>query len=261
MASSITVITGASAGIGAALARKLVSENHRVVLSARREKELNDVVAELGSGARGVVGDMTKRADVERLRDTAIETFGQIDVWVNNVGRGIVRHVLDLSDEDIDETIAANLKSAIYGMQAIVPHFQQQKRGHLINVSSFLGRVPVVTVRSIYSASKAALNVLTANLRVDLSKDYPDIHVSLAMPGMTLTEFHQNAIGAPQGSPGGNRPSAVPSQTADEVADAIADLIAQPKSEIYTNPALAEFALKYRQDIDGFEKMVRERMK
>jgi short-subunit dehydrogenase len=100
--------------------------------------------------------------------------------------------------------MSVNLKSVLYGMQAIVPYFQQEGKGHVINVSSFLGRVPLVTFRSIYSAAKAALNVLTANLRMDLQEHYPDIHVSLVMPGMVLTDFHKNALGgASQRRPSG----------------------------------------------------------
>ncbi len=259
MDSQVIVITGASAGIGAALARLLVSKGNRVVLSARREKELTAVAAECGEGALAVVGDMTRRADVEKLRDAAIEKFGQIDVWINNVGRGISRPVLELTDDDVDQVVAVNLKSALYGMQTIAPYFKERKRGHLINVSSFLGRVPIVTIRSIYSASKAALNVLTANLRVDLAKEFPDINISLVMPGVVLTDFHKNAMHGGTGWTPGRTGGATPGQTAEEVAEAIAELIAHPKSEIYTNRAAKGIAEMYRADFDGFETGMRER--
>jgi NADP-dependent 3-hydroxy acid dehydrogenase YdfG len=73
--------------------------------------------------------DVTKRSDVERLRDRALEAFGRVDVWVNNAGRGIDRSVLELTEQDLDEMMEVNVKSALYGMQAVVPHFQERGPG------------------------------------------------------------------------------------------------------------------------------------
>src|ERR671932_1694461 len=174
--SKVIVITGASAGIGAALARHLGGAGHALALAARRGEALQAVARESGERAIAVVTDVTRRADVERLRDEAIGVFGRVDVWVNNAGRGISRPVLELTDADFDEIMAVNVKSALYGMQAIVPHFIERGAGHVINVSSFLSRVPMATIRSGYSASKAPLNTLTANLRMDLAAAHPDIH-------------------------------------------------------------------------------------
>jgi NAD(P)-dependent dehydrogenase (short-subunit alcohol dehydrogenase family) len=129
-------------------------------------------------------------------------------------------------------------------------------------VSSFLGRVPLATVRSAYSAAKAALNSLTANLRTDLRATHPDIHVSLVMPGMVTTEFARNALGtqsatgtAPtSGVPAGPPPnSPMRIQTAEEVAAIIARLIEQPVPEIYTNPASPELVRRYYSDVAAFE--------
>ena len=259
MERKVVVITGASGGIGAALARLLGTEGHQVVLAARRENELKEAARHAGSEATPVVADVTSRADVQRIKDTALETFGRVDVWINNVGRGISRPVLDLTDDDVDQMMSVNLKSALYGMQVIVPYFQQQGRGHLINVSSFLGRVPLVTIRSIYSAAKAALNVLTANVRMDLREKYPNIHVSLVMPGMVLTDFGKNALGSAPHTRAGGAGNPMNAQTAEEVAAAIAYLIEHPQSEIYTNPASSEIARRYREDIDLFEKSLLRR--
>jgi short-subunit dehydrogenase len=245
------VITGASAGIGAALARHLGRQGHHLGLAARRGPELERVAAECGTAVEVVVADMRRRADVERLRDAALRRFGRVDVWVNNAGRGISRAVLDLSDDDVDEMMAVNVKSALYGMQAIVPHFQERGAGHLINVSSFLGRVPFVAFRSAYNAAKHALNALTANLRMDLRSSSPGIHVSLVMPGVVRTEFAANALGgAPSGGPSGGGP---PGQTAEEVAAVIAEAIEHPVAEVYTNPASAAMARRYYQDVGAFE--------
>ena len=100
--------------------------------------------------------DVTRRADVERLRDRAIEAFGHVDVWVNNAGRGMTKAALELTDDDLDAMITANVKAALYGMQAIVPHFKERGRGQIINISSMLSRVPFASFRAAYSAAKAA---------------------------------------------------------------------------------------------------------
>lgn len=255
MGSKVVVITGASAGIGAELARRLGAQGHKLVLAARRGNELSKIAGETGGLA--VVTDVRRRGDVENLREAALKKFGRVDVWVNNAGRGIGKKVLELSEEDFDEMLAVNLKSAWYGMLVILPHFQARGEGHLINISSFLGRVPLATFRSVYSAAKAALNSLTANLRMDLQKDFPNIHVSLVMPGIVTTEFRQNALGGtPEGAPAAGAPRP---QSAEDVAASIAGLIERPQAEIYTNPALAELVRRYYADVGAFEENFRPR--
>lgn len=253
------VITGASSGIGAALARRLGREEHRLVLAARRIDELNAVANESGPNTVTVKADVTRRDDVNRIRDEALRAFESVDVWINNAGRGISRPVLELTDEDIDEMIAVNVKSALYGAQAIVPHFLERGRGHLITISSFLGRVPIATHRSAYNAAKAAVNALMANLRVDLRRQNPNIHVSVVMPGIVSTDFARNVRGeasaaAPPWTRGGSGPQpGMKPQTAEEVADAIAGLIEHPVAELYTNPDSPELARRYFADVGEFE--------
>ncbi len=265
--SKVIVITGASSGIGAALALQLSEQGHRLVVAARRERELNDLARRMGtapegpvvpgtppaaSGRRAVPGvaDVTRRADVERLRDRALVEFGHVDVWVNNAGRGISRKVLELTDDDFDQMMAVNVKSALYGMQAIAPHFMTRGTGHIINVSSFLSRVPFVSYRSAYNAAKAALNALTSNLRTELAQSHPGIHVSLVMPGVVTTDFARNALG---GTPPMNLGTGTPTQTPEEAAAAIVRLIEHPVAEIYTNPAQAPVVVRYFQDVGAFE--------
>ena len=250
--SKVIVITGASAGIGAALARQLAARGDHLMLAARRAKELGQLARSCGRDTFPFTTDVTRRQDVNRLRDEALRTFENVDVWINNAGRGINRNVLELTDEDIDEMMAVNVKSALYGMQAILPHFKERGQGHLINVSSMLGRIPFATFRSAYNASKSALNSLTANLRMDLRADYPGIQVSLVMPGAVQTEFAANALYAPAGT--------VPipnAQTTEDVVAAMIDLIDQPRAEIYTNPAVQmEQVRRYYEDIGAFEEQM-----
>ncbi|MGA7194175.1 MAG: SDR family NAD(P)-dependent oxidoreductase [Anaerolineales bacterium] len=255
MTSRVIVITGASSGIGASLAKQSAARGDKVVLAARREAELKSVAKECGADAMTAVTDVTHRVDVEILRDEAIKRFGHIDVWVNNAGRGIGRQVIDLTDDDVDQMIAVNLKSALYGRQAVIPHFKERGDGHLINVSSALGRIPFASFRSIYSASKAALNSLTANLRMDLRAEYPNIHVSVVMPPGVATDFAKNAL---HGTPGGTR-HLDNAPTADEVAVSILDLIDHPKAEIYTSPEMAETIARYYSDVGAFEEQMGKR--
>ncbi len=247
--SKVIVITGASAGIGAVLARQLAARGDNLMLAARSAKELGQLARSCGRDTFPFTTDVTRRQDVNRLRDEALRTFDHVDVWINNAGRGITRNVLDLSDNDIDEMMAVNVKSALYGMQAILPHFMERGEGHLINVSSILGRIPFATFRSAYNASKSALNALTANLRMDLRAEYPNIHVSLVMPGAVSTEFAAHALHAPEGA--GPIPGA---QTTEEVVTAMIDLIDHPRAEIYTNPDVqVEQVMRYYSDVGAFE--------
>src|SRR3954468_6694669 len=245
------VITGASSGIGAALAFELASEGHTLSLAARREKELNEAGAQAERrGARGVaciVADVTRRDDVERIARETIERFGSFDVWVNNAGRGITRDVLDLTDADTDEMIALNIKSALYGMQVAARHFLARDTGQIINASSFLGRVPLASFRSAYSGAKAMLNSLTANLRTDLAAKSKNIHVTLVMPGVVSTDFSRNVLGESRPPVAGGK--GPPAQSRDEVAKVIASVIRKPVPEVSTNPASALLAKAYMEDI------------
>jgi NAD(P)-dependent dehydrogenase (short-subunit alcohol dehydrogenase family) len=240
MSDRVVVITGASGGIGAALAERLARDGASLVLAARREAELRAVAARCGDRAMVVVADVTRREDVRRVLDAAIARFGHVDVWVNNAGRGITRPVSQLTDEDLDDMLRVNLKSALYGMQAVLPHFQARGRGHIVNLSSMLGRVPNVHVRSAYNAAKHALNALTANLRMELRESYPAIHVSTVSPGVVATEFGVHALH------GGRDSRQIPfAQPVAEVADVIADLIEHPRADVYTRPDYQKRVVAY----------------
>ncbi|TMQ08860.1 MAG: SDR family NAD(P)-dependent oxidoreductase [Deltaproteobacteria bacterium] len=241
MQDKVIVITGASSGIGEQLAQVVAARGARgIVVAARRADELSAVANRLGDTALAVVTDVTRRGDVERLRDRALERFGQIDVWVSNAGRGITRLVTQLTDDDFDDMMATNVKSVLYGIQAVIPHFRDRRRGHLITISSMLGRIAMAPSRSAYSAAKAAVNSVMASLRLELRPEFPDIHVSTVLPGVVATPFGANAL---HGGPDSRTlPNAQP---VGEVAQAIADLIEHPRAELYTRPELAKLAARY----------------
>jgi short-subunit dehydrogenase len=241
MASQRTiVITGASAGIGAELARHLGAAGHRLVLAARTKDRLESVARDIGNDVRAVATDVTSRAAVERLRDEAIRAFGHVDVWVNNAGRGISRPVAQLTDDDVDEMMRVNVKSALYGMQEILPHFIERGSGQIVNVSSMLGRVPSAAFRSAYNGAKAFLNAITTNLRDELREAHPGILVSLVSPGVVSTDFGNSA------RHGGPDSRALPmSQPVEEVADVIVRVIDTRAPDVYTRSGMRQYALDY----------------
>jgi short-subunit dehydrogenase len=240
MSDRTVVITGASGGIGAALGELLARRGASVVLVARREEALQAVADRCGERALPLVGDMTERAEVRRVVELAIAHFGHVDVWVNNVGRGITRLPSQLTDEDIDDMMRVNVKSALYGMQEILPHFKERGTGLVVNISSMLGRIPAVDYRAAYNAAKHFLNALTANFRDEVRKTHPGIEFSLVMPGVVRTEFGRNA------RHGGPDSRELPgSQSVEEVAETIADGIEARRREIYTRPGARERVSDY----------------
>jgi NADP-dependent 3-hydroxy acid dehydrogenase YdfG len=241
MNDKVIVITGASSGIGAALAEVVAARGAKgVVLAARRQGELAAMATRVGGTALAVVTDVTRRDDIEQLRDRALERFGQIDVWVGNAGRGITRSVTELTDADLDDMMTTNVKSVLYGIQAVMPHFRERGTGHLITVSSMLGRISMAPIRSAYSAAKSAVNSLMTSLRLELRSEFPQIHVSTVMPGVVATSFGANALHG--GADSRTMPSAQP---VGEVAQAIANLIERPRAELYTRPELAQLVSRY----------------
>jgi NADP-dependent 3-hydroxy acid dehydrogenase YdfG len=240
MSDTVVAITGASRGIGAALAEQLAGAGHAVVLVARNATALAEVQARCGASALAVVADVTSRTDVQRAVDEALARFGHIDVWVNNAGLGITRPPSELTDADIDLMMLANVKSALYGVQAVLPHFKARGHGHVINVSSQLGRAPIAVFRSGYNGAKHFLNALTANLRDEIQATHPGIQVSLVSPGVVRTEFGINAVH------GGPDSRTLPnSQSAEEAAAVIAAVIASRAPDVYTRPGARQMILDY----------------
>jgi NADP-dependent 3-hydroxy acid dehydrogenase YdfG len=238
----VVVITGASSGIGAALAELLAGRGASVVLVARRERELAAVAGRCGARALVARADVTRRDEVQRVVRETLGRFGRIDVWVNNAGQGITRPPSQLIDDDIDEIMRVNVMSALYGMQETLPHFRERGSGHVINVSSLLGRVPFAMFRSAYNGAKHFLNAITANFRTEVQATHPGIQYSLVSPGVVRTEFGLNA------RHGGPDSRALPnSQSAEEVAEVIAGVIESRRPDVYTRPGAHETVVEYFQ--------------
>jgi len=227
----VIVVTGASSGIGAATAEALARRGHSVALVARRADALRAVAGRCEGRGRSFVADMTVRADVTRVVSAALAAFGRIDVWMNNVGQGITRVPSQLTDDDVDGVMRVNVKSALYGMQEVLPHFKDRGTGHIINISSMLGRIPSAVPRSAYCGAKHFLNALTATFREELQQTHPGIQFSLVSPGVVWTNFGANAMH------GGPESRALPDgQDAEEVAEVIAGVVESRAPDVYTRP-------------------------
>lgn len=233
--SKVVVITGASAGIGAATGELLAHNGAFVVLTARREARLQEVASRCDGRALALAADMAVREEVRRAVEQSIDHFGHIDVWINNVGRGISRMPSELTDEDVQQVMQLNVMTALYGMQEVLPHFAERGEGHIINVSSLLGRVPFATFRSAYCGAKHFLNALTATFRAELQETHPGIAVSLVSPGVVRTDFGLNAM---HGGPDSRQ---LPeSQSAEEVAQVIASVVESRRPDVYTRAGVRD---------------------
>jgi NAD(P)-dependent dehydrogenase (short-subunit alcohol dehydrogenase family) len=183
---------------------------------------------------------MTARQDVQRVVADVIAAFGRIDTWINNVGQGITRMPSQLTDDDVDEVMRVNVKSALYGMQEVLPHFKTRGDGQIINVSSMLGRIPYATLRSAYCGAKHFLNALTATFRDEVQQTHPGIQFSLVSPGVVYTDFGRNALhGGPDSRdlPDG--------QGAEEVAAVIAAVVNSRAPDVYTRTGLRQRVVDY----------------
>ena len=159
---------------------------------------------------------------------------------MNNAGRGITRPVSQLTDDDVDEMVRVNVKSALYGMQEILPHFIQRGTGQIVNVSSMLGRVPMASFRSAYNGAKHFLNAITALMRAEVQATHPGIQFSLVSPGVVRTDFGLNAMH------GGADSRAFPgTQSAEDVADVIASVVSSRKPDVYTRRGACERVATY----------------
>jgi NADP-dependent 3-hydroxy acid dehydrogenase YdfG len=183
----VVVITGASSGLGEAAARHLARNGAKLVLGARRLDRLQALAKELSLGDRAVVQtDVTKRDEVERLVDRAMQSHGRIDVIINNAGLMPSSFLERLHVEEWDRMIDVNIKGVLYGIAAALPRMIAQKSGHIINVSSVAGH-KVGPGGAVYAATKHAVRVISEGLRQEV-KPY-NIRTTVISPGAVATEL------------------------------------------------------------------------
>jgi short-subunit dehydrogenase len=198
----VTIITGASSGIGKATALLFAREGASVVLAARSEERLRQVQREIASfnGEAVVVPtDVTKKEAVDNLVRTAVAEFGRIDIVVNNAGIGLWGRVAETPFSIMEEVLNVNLYGALYCIHAVLSTMLKQGSGQIINISSVLGKRATPNVAA-YCATKYALHGFSDSLRAELA-DSPsaNIDVIVVCPSTTATEFFRNMRGRQQG--------------------------------------------------------------
>lgn len=187
------VVTGASRGIGRAIAAELASLGSRLVISARRADALEAARQELersGAEVRAVPADVRDRRQCDRLIHDALDACGQVDILVNNAGVGHFAPLHELGDDDWERVIATNLRSVFYCSRAVIPHMLERRTGHIINISSLAGKNGIPG-GGVYCASKFGVMGLTYSMAEEL-RGY-GIRVAVVCPGSVLTEFSPHA--------------------------------------------------------------------
>ncbi len=196
MKDKVVVITGASKGIGAELARQLAAKEARLVLAARSERELEAVAAEcraLGATAVCARADVAVERDCQALVAGAIVAFGRIDALVNNAGASMWARFEDIRDMSIlEHLMQVNYMGAVYCTHYALPHLRES-RGLIVGISSLAGRTGVPT-RTGYSAAKHAMTGFFDSLRIEL--DASGVAVTMIYPGFVATGIRENATGA-----------------------------------------------------------------
>jgi NADP-dependent 3-hydroxy acid dehydrogenase YdfG len=232
----VVVITGASSGLGEATARHLSGLGAIVVLGARRADRLKSLVEELtaqGGKALAASTDVTDRAQTKKLVDAAVQTYGRIDVMLNNAGLMPQAPLERLQFDEWDRMIDVNIKGVLYGIAAALPYMKQQKSGHIINVSSVAGH-KVAPGFAVYAATKHAVRVISEGLRQEV-KPY-NIRTTVISPGAVATEL-LNSISDPETAEIVRKrvePIALPAET---FARAVAFAVSQPE-EVDVNEIL-----------------------
>lgn len=186
--SKIIIVTGASSGIGEAVAERLTAEGHHVVAGARRTERL-EALAERVRGTGGSIEvrtlDVTDRAAVSAFVDATVATHGRLDVIVNNAGVMPLSRLDALLVDQWDTMIDVNVRGLLHGIAAALPHFQRQGAGHFVTVAS-IGAHEVVPTAAVYCATKYAAWAITEGLRLEVD---PSIRVTTVSPGVVESEL------------------------------------------------------------------------
>src|SRR6185312_7294435 len=211
----VAVITGASMGIGEALAKELSKRGAKVVLAARSAEKLEKLEKEIPNSF-AVPADMRKLEDITNLIAEAKKKFGRIDILVNNAGQGMRSPVEKIDMAVYRDVMELNVFSVVEAMQAVIPVMRAQGIGYILNVSSMVSKNYYPGLAA-YSSTKYALNSITLTARQELEPD--KIIVSVFHPKMTATDFGKNSAGEKYESRAGRPGMSV--DTAEDVATAI----------------------------------------
>lgn len=221
----VVIITGASSGIGEATAKLLAKQGAQLVLAARREdrlKTLQQEIEQLGGKVVYQVTDVTDSAQVEQLAKLAQDTFGSVDVLVNNAGLMPLSKLNKNKQDEWNTMVDVNIKGVLYGIGAVLPYMREQKRGHIINISSVAGH-DVMPSSAVYSGTKFAVRAITEGLRKEESVDN-NIRATIISPGAVDTELKDHITDEEIKQGIGN----LKAMDADAIARAIAYAVNEP---------------------------------
>ena len=188
MEGKVAIITGASSGIGEATAKLLSERKLKLMLAARREERLKELVNQIeqeGGTAVYQTVDVTDFKQVEALVQKTKETYGQIDIAINNAGLMPLSSLDKLRVEEWDKTIDVNIKGVLYMIASVLPHMKSAKKGHIINIASVAGH-KVFPGGAVYCASKYAVRAISEGLRQEIGGD---IRCTIISPGAVETEL------------------------------------------------------------------------
>jgi len=186
------VVTGASSGIGAAIAKELAKEGANVVLVARTLDKLNEVEDNINAlkkgSAHSVKADVSNKEDVDAMVSSAKETFGHIDILVNNAGQMLTGAVRSGKVEEWEKMIDVNIKGVLYGIDAVLPDMVERETGHIINIASVSGH-EVTKHSTVYSGTKYAVRAISMGLEKELART--GVRVTNISPGMVATRLSE----------------------------------------------------------------------
>ena len=229
VSSKVVVVTGASMGIGEALARIFADHGARVVLLSRDAGRAEAARDRVGHTERTLAlsCDVRNREEIDRVLSLTLHHFNRIDVWINNAGHGLLDSVAQLDMAACRETFDTNFFGAVESMLAVIPVMKQQGAGTIINISSVAGHIPL-PFHTVYSATKFAMNAFGKAARVELRNF--GIHVMTACPGYVRTDFGANALRGQEVKT--VRPSTVRGISAQRVARAVLRGYIKQKREV-----------------------------
>jgi NADP-dependent 3-hydroxy acid dehydrogenase YdfG len=193
LAGKIVVVTGASMGIGEAIAKLFADHGASVVMLSRDAGRVEAARGRVGRVERtlALACDVRHREEIDRAIGLTLHHFLRIDIWVNNAGHGLLDSVAQMEMAACREMFDTNFFGAVMGMQAVVPVMRQQGGGTIINISSVAGHIPL-PFHAAYSATKFAMNAIGKAAGAELQKD--GIHVLTVCPGYVRTAFNQNVV-------------------------------------------------------------------
>lgn len=229
LSGKVVVITGASMGIGEAIAKLFADHGANVVMLSRDAGRVESARQRIGHSERtlAMACDVRHREDIDRAIALTLHHYQRIDIWINNAGHGLLDSVAQVEMSAFREMFETNFFGAVAAMQAIIPVMRQQGKGTIINISSVAGHI-ALPFHAGYSATKFAMNAIGKAARVELLND--NIHVLTVCPGYVQTNFSKNVVLGTERNK--VRPDSVHGITADRVARATLHGYLKKKREV-----------------------------